>query len=81
MFINSSAKYYQVNKERLQQKLMRDIKIFKKKKKQKWQYCREGHKNLPKDGKQKLVEYRKMSYYNYMKLFSLETFRGFLGLG
>ena len=35
MFINSSAKYYQVNKERLQQKLMRDIKIFKKKKKQK----------------------------------------------
>ena len=81
MFTNSSAKYYQVNKERLQQKLMRDIKIFKKKKKQKWQYCREGHKNLPEDEKQKLVEYRKMSYYNYMKLFSLETFRGFLGLG
>ena len=30
---NSSAKYYQENKERLQKKLVKDIKIFLKKKK------------------------------------------------
>ena len=32
---NLSAKYYQENKERLQRKIMKDIKIFLKKKKQK----------------------------------------------
>ena len=32
---NLSAKYYQENKERLQKKLMKDIKIFQKKKKRK----------------------------------------------
>ena len=31
MFKNLSAKYYQENKERLQKKLVRDIKIFLKK--------------------------------------------------
>ena len=32
---NLSAKYYQENKERLQKKLVKDIKIFLKKKKEK----------------------------------------------
>ena len=32
---NVSAKYYQENKERLQKKLLKDIKIFLKKKKKK----------------------------------------------
>ena len=32
---NSSAKYYQDNKERLQKKLVKDIKVFLKKKKKK----------------------------------------------
>ena len=32
---DSSAKYYQNNKERLQKKLVRDIKVFLKKKKKK----------------------------------------------
>ena len=32
---NLSAKYYQENKERLQKKLVKDIKIFLKKKKKK----------------------------------------------
>ena len=32
---NSSAKYYQDNKERLQKRLVKDIKIFLKKKKKK----------------------------------------------
>ena len=57
---NSSAKYYQNNKERLQKNLVKDIKVFlKKKKKKKRQYGRERYKNLQEDEKQKLVEYRK----------------------
>ena len=32
MFKNSSAKFYQDNKERLQEKLAKDIKVFLKKK-------------------------------------------------
>ena len=73
---DSLAKYYQNNKERLQKKLVKNIKVFlKKKKKKKQQYGREQYKNLLKDEKQKLVEYRKkyhkmrkMPYYNYKKL-------------
>ena len=57
---NLSAKYYQENKERLQKKLVKNIKIFlKKKKKKKQQYDNECYKNLSQDEKCKLVEYRK----------------------
>ena len=35
MYQNLSAKYYQENKERLQKKLVKNIKIFLKKKKKK----------------------------------------------
>ena len=55
-----SAKYYQQNKERLQGKLVKNIKIFLTKKKKKTrQYGRERYKNLPENEKQKLAEYRK----------------------
>ena len=37
---NLSAKYYQENKERLQKTLVKDIKIFLKKKKKKRKYLR-----------------------------------------
>ena len=55
-----SVKYYQKNKERLQRKLAKDIKIFLKKKKEKREkreYGRERYRNLSED--EKHVEYRK----------------------
>ena len=56
---DSSAKIYQNNKVRIQKKLLKDIKVFlKKKNEKKWQYGRERYKNLPEDEKQKLAEYR-----------------------
>ena len=57
-----SVKYYQENKERLQKKFVKDIKIFlnNKKKKKKRQYGRECYKDLLEDEKQKLVEYKKI---------------------
>ena len=52
---DSSAKYYKYNKERLQKRLMKDIKVFfKMEKKKKQQYCCELYRNLPED-----EEYRK----------------------
>ena len=56
---NLIAKSYQKNKKRLQKKLVKDIKIFLKKKKKKQQYGCERYKNLSEEKKQKLVEYRK----------------------
>ena len=56
MFKNLSAKYCQENKERLQKKLMKDVKIFlKKKKKKKQQYGRESYKNLSEDEKKSFL--------------------------
>ena len=43
---NLSAKYYQENKGRLQKKLVKDIKIFQKKKKKKQQYDPECKREL-----------------------------------
>ena len=70
---DSSAKYYRNYKERLQKKLVRDIKVvLKKKKEEKQQYDFEQYKNLPEDEKQKPVKYRKKRskmrnslYYDY----------------
>ena len=70
----SSAKYYQNNKERLQKKLVKDIKVFlKKKKKRSDNMVVKDTKS--EDEKQKLVEYRKQyyklkktPYYNYKRL-------------
>ena len=65
---DSSAKYYQNNKERLEKKnLVKDIKVFlKKKKKKEWQNGLEQYKSLQEDEKQKLAEYRK-KYYKMRK--------------
>ena len=63
---DSLAKYYQNDKERLHKKLMKNIKVFlKKKKKTKRQYGCQRYKNLSVGEKQKFVEYRKK--YNKMK--------------
>ena len=65
---DSSAKYYQNNKERLEKKnLVKDIKVFlKKKKKKEWQNGLEQYKSLQEDEKQKLAEFRK-KYYKMRK--------------
>ena len=66
---NLSAKYYQENKEILQKKIMKDIKIFLKKKNkqnQTRQYDRECYNNLSEEEKQELVEYRR-KYYRIKK--------------
>ena len=54
---DSSAKYYQNNKERLKKKLVKDIKFFRQKKSD--SMIASDTQNLPEDEKQKLVEYRK----------------------
>ena len=60
---NLSAKYYQENKERLQEKAReRYQNLSKEEKEKKRQYGRERYKNLSEDEKQKLVDYRKKSY-------------------
>ena len=56
---DSSAKYYQNKKRRLQKKLVKDIKVFLKQKNNKVIIWLERYKNLPEDEKQKLAEYRK----------------------
>ena len=60
---NSSAKYYQENKERPQRKARKRYQsLSKKDKEKKWQYACELYKNLPQDEKQNLVEHRKKNY-------------------
>ena len=56
---NLPTKYSQENKESLQKKLVKDIKVFLKKKEKKQQYSCECYKNLSEDEEQRLVEYRK----------------------
>ena len=89
MYINSSAKYYQDNKERLQKRACERYQRLsnKEKEKKKQQYGREQYKILPEDEKQKLDEYRKKYYklrknallYNYKKLLLFRKFIFFLG--
>ena len=57
MYESSSGKCYENDKGRLLEKLMKDVIAFLKKKK--WQYSHVQYKNLSKDEKQKLAEYRK----------------------
>ena len=57
---DSSAKYYRNYKERLQKKLVRDIKVvLKKKKEEKQQYDFEQYKNLPEDENKSLLSIEK----------------------
>ena len=54
---NLSARYYQENKERLQRKACKDIKIFlKKKKKKNQEYDSKRYKNLSEDEKNCLIK-------------------------
>ena len=55
---NSSAKYYQKNKERLQKRVCESYQNLSKEEK-KVEYGHEQRENLPKDEKQSLDEYRK----------------------
>ena len=74
---NLSAKYYQENKERLQKKLLKDIKMFLKKKKKKSDNMVVNVTKISQMMKKSLFEYRKkryrirkkMLFYNYKKLF------------
>ena len=58
---NTSAKHYQDNKEQLQKTLLKDLNVFLKKKKKESNnmVVKERYKNLPRNEKQKLVDYRK----------------------
>ena len=59
----ASTKYYQKNKERIKKSRLKDIKILLKKKKAKSENMVFNNlKNLTKDEKQKLAEYRKRYY-------------------
>ena len=54
---NLSAKYYHENKEKLQRKACKDIKIFlKKKKKKNQEYDSKRYKNLSEDEKNCLIK-------------------------
>ena len=65
---DSPAKYYQNNKDKLQNKARERYQSLSKgeKEKKNQQYGCEQYKNLPEDEKQKLVEYRK-EYYKMIK--------------
>ena len=70
-----SAKYYQDNEERLQTKLVKEIKVFlKKKKKRSNDIVVNDTKDLPEDEKQKLVGYFTIIIKYY---FCLENFISF----
>ena len=58
---DSSAKYYQDKKERLEKKAHERYKSLSKEEKEKKQvYDNKQYKNLPKDKKHRLDEYRKL---------------------
>ena len=77
-----SAKYYQENKERLQKKLAKDIKIFLKKKKEKTSDVAVNVTKISQKMKNKslmsieknIIERVKTLYYDYKKYFNLENF-------
>ena len=62
---DSSAKYYQNNKEKLQKKFVKDIKVFLKKKKKKSDNVREWYNNLPEDENKSLLSIKK--HYEMIK--------------
>ena len=72
-----SAKYYQENKERLQKKLAKDIKIFLKKKKEKTSDVAVNVTKISQKMKNKslmsieknIIERVKTLYYDYKKVF------------
>ena len=81
MFINLSAKYYQENKDRLQTKFVKDIKIFLRKKKGKSDNIFVNVIKISQKMKKKsllsiqknLIEREKMPFYNYNKRLLLKN--------
>ena len=77
MSSNLSAKYYKENKERLQKKLVKNIKIFLKKKKKKESNMIVNVTKISQKMKKinwlsiekKIIELEKISYYSYKKVF------------
>ena len=77
-----SAKYHQENKERLQKKLAKDIKIFLKKKTEKSGNVVVNVTKISPKMKNKsflsiaknVIEPEKTLYYNYKKYFNLDNF-------
>ena len=57
---NSSARYYKKRKEKILKSIVKDVKIFLKKKNRKWEYGHERYRNLSKTEKQKQVENEKV---------------------
>ena len=57
---NSSARYYKKRKEIILKSIVKDVKIFLKKKNRKWEYGHERYRNLSKTEKQKQVENEKV---------------------
>ena len=82
---NSSAKYYQDNKERLQKKLVKDIKVFlKKKKKKSDNMVLKDTKNSQKMKNKNWLRIEKdninaLLYYNFKKIISFRNFGFFAG--
>ena len=82
---NSSVNYYQDNKERLDEKLKNDIKVFLRKKKEKrsntvvkdtqvyWKMKNKGSLSIEKN----ITKWEKTLYYNYEKLLSFRNFNFF----
>ena len=68
IFIKLSAKYYQENKERLQKKLVKDIKTFLKKKRGKSNIMVVNVSEIYQKMKNKSL-FKQMLYYNYKKVF------------
>ena len=66
--IKLSAKYYQENKERLQKKLVKDIKTFLKKKRGKSNIMVVNVSEIYQKMKNKSL-FKQMLYYNYKKVF------------
>ena len=60
MFKDSSARYYQKNKERLKQKAHERYQGLSEEEKNKQEYGWERWRNLPEHGKQRIAEYRKI---------------------
>ena len=75
MHTNSSARYYQKNKEKLQKVVSRRYQNLSVEEKEKMhQYGSERYKFLPGHKNQKLVEYRK-KYYEIRKGFIQQLFK------
>ena len=80
---NSPAKYYKDIKKEYKEKLVKDIKVFLKKEKKKWEYAREKICQKMKyksslDIEKNIIKREKTPNYNYKEIFSNKKFTFFL---